>query len=81
MKTNYSTELEKLKIQKKLSAQYTMFSGKVSTPHGWVDVEKVVFAPPNPTNKQAKNWAVKQQQVGSCLIISQLSQLTDRRIL
>ena len=28
--------------------------GKVSTPHGWVDVSKVTFAPPNPTCKQAK---------------------------
>ena len=29
-------------------------SGKVSTPHGWVDVEKVRFQGPNPTNKQIK---------------------------
>ena len=28
--------------------------GKVSTPHGWVDVSKVTFAPPNPTCKQAR---------------------------
>ena len=38
-------------------------SGKVSTPQGWVDVEKVVFAPPNPTNKQTKNWSASLQQV------------------
>jgi hypothetical protein len=40
----------------------SLFLGKVSTPHGWVDVEKVVFAPPNPTNKQTKNWSAVQQQ-------------------
>ena len=28
--------------------------GKVSTPNGWVDVDKVKFAAPNPTNKQTK---------------------------
>ncbi len=27
-----------------------------------MDVEKVVFAPPNPTNKQTKNWSAGQQQ-------------------
>jgi len=43
-------------------AVFSIFSGKVSTPHGWVDVEKVVFAPPNPTNKQTKNWPAVQQQ-------------------
>ena len=33
------------------------YLGKVSTPHGWVDVEKVRFAAPNPTNKQTKRSA------------------------
>ena len=32
----------------------SLISGKVSTPHGWVDVANVTFAPPNPTCKQAK---------------------------
>ena len=32
----------------------SLISGKVSTPHGWVDVSKVSFAPPNPTCKQAR---------------------------
>jgi hypothetical protein len=40
----------------------------VSTAHGWVDVEKVVFAPPNPTNKQTKYWSTKQQQVVNTLM-------------
>ena len=31
-----------------------ILSGKVSTPNGWVDVDKVKFAAPNPTNKQTK---------------------------
>ena len=26
----------------------------MSTPHGWIDVDKVKFLPPNPTNKQTK---------------------------
>ena len=32
----------------------TILSGKVSTPNGWVDVEKVKFSAPNPTNEQTK---------------------------
>jgi hypothetical protein len=45
-----------------IKLSFLFFLGKVSTPHGWVDVEKVVFAPPNPTNKQTKNWSAVQQQ-------------------
>ena len=34
----------------------------VSTPHGWVDVSKVKFLPPNPTNKQTKSTLANQKE-------------------
>ena len=36
--------------------------GKVSTPQGWVDVSKVKFRPPNPTNKQTKSTLDNQKE-------------------
>ena len=34
----------------------------VSTSHGWVDVSKVKFLPPNPTNKQTKSSLANQKE-------------------
>ena len=42
----------------------TCVPGKVSTPHGWVDVSKVTFAAPNPTCKQAKRAGEVKQESG-----------------
>merc|ERR1712192_151837 len=43
-----------LKKQITVDMSAPVVGGKVSTPNGWVDVEKVRFAAPNPTNKQTK---------------------------
>jgi len=39
-------------------------NGKVSTPHGWVDVSTVTFAAPNPTCKQAKRAGEVKRESG-----------------
>ena len=38
--------------------------GKVSTPGGWVDVSKVTFLPPNPTNKQTRRFKEEKPESG-----------------
>merc|ERR1712183_309881 len=43
-----------LKKQITVDMSSPVVGGKVSTPNGWVDVSKVKFMPPNPTNKQTK---------------------------
>ena len=40
-----------------------ILSGKVSTPNGWVDVDKVKFSAPNPTNKQTKTQLAEGTKV------------------
>eukprot|EP00092_Neocalanus_flemingeri_P013119 GFUD01014137.1.p1 GENE.GFUD01014137.1~~GFUD01014137.1.p1 ORF type:complete len:177 (-),score=59.19 GFUD01014137.1:70-537(-) len=54
-----------LKKQITVDMSSPVVGGKVSTPHGWVDVSKVKFLPPNPTNKQNKSTlANKQEETG-----------------
>ncbi|XP_023342190.1 uncharacterized protein LOC111711939 [Eurytemora carolleeae] len=55
--TALQTRDEGLAKQITVDKSAPIVSGKVSTPHGWVDVEKVRFAAPNPTNKQTKRSA------------------------
>merc|ERR1712192_370033 len=43
-----------LKKQITVDMSAPVVGGKVSTPNGWVDVEKVKFTAPNPTSKQTK---------------------------
>ena len=39
-------------------------AGKVSTAAGWVDVSKVTFLPPNPTNKQTRRFKEEKAESG-----------------
>ena len=48
----------------KVSGMIHFLAGKVSTPGGWVDVSKVTFLPPNPTNKQTKRFKDEKPESG-----------------
>merc|ERR1711936_284185 len=52
-----------LKKQITVDMSAPVVGGKVSTPNGWVDVDKVKFAAPNPTNKQTKTQLTEGAKV------------------
>merc|ERR1711994_1022343 len=53
-----------LKKQIMVDRSAPVVGGKVSTPAGWVDVSKVTFLPPNPTNKQTKRFREEKPESG-----------------
>ena len=63
LKLERSCRLHNLLIIKVVPLIY-IYSGKVSTPGGWVDVSKVTFLPPNPTNKQTRRFKEEKPESG-----------------
>merc|ERR1712048_238956 len=53
-----------LKKQIMVDRSAPVVGGKVSTPGGWVDVSKVTFLPPNPTNKQTRRFKEEKPESG-----------------